>query len=142
MEVEGTVVGALDADQVAPVEAAGMDIRDPAQVALEVSRAGSRLEGDDVAALDNITSTALDAGRGGAGSTEEGRGGRGEVLEVDHLGMLVKAEQSVGRGSRRWIVEERLKMPMREERNSTKGRAKWPLYTSHPAQSRASSSTS
>lgn len=101
VEVVGAVVGALDADQVAPVEAASVDVRDPAQVALEVGRGGSRLEGDDVAALNDIASTALDAGGGGAGSTKEGRGGRGEVLEVDHLEMLVNAEQMYGRGSKR-----------------------------------------
>lgn len=84
MEVIGTIVSALNTNQVAPMEAAAVDVGDPAEMALEVGRRSSWLEGNDIAALDDIASMALDAGGSGCGGSEKGRGGRGKVLEVDH----------------------------------------------------------
>lgn len=82
--VEG--VGALGAGELALVEAAGVNIVDPAQVRGEALGADGALEGDDVAVLSagldhGLGSSLLESGSSeAAGSSCEQR----ELLETDH----------------------------------------------------------
>lgn len=90
--ISSGIVGVQNTLQITLTKATTMNIGDPAEVALQLRRAGARLESNDVASLDDLAAAALDRGGSGGDSTKEGRSGDAEGLEVDHLELLRKGK--------------------------------------------------